>query len=71
MAEVFVRSPWQSQVHECDEMKAELAKMRTYPHLITEIYMDMNEKKPAATNGADISFITFCPFCGINLTNNE
>ena len=71
MAVVFTRSPWGSQIHECDEFKKALAKNRVYPHLVTEISFDLNEKSPILTNGADHSCVTFCPFCGINLKETE
>ena len=71
MSVVFERAPWGAQVHECDEFKKESAIARVYPALITEIYFDQSEKRPAVTNQADISYVRFCPYCGANLNNNE
>jgi len=71
MAEVFHRSQWGQQIHECDQLKEDLAKGGVYPLLVTEIYFDPQTKTPAASNGADVSHINFCPFCGTDLKEVE
>ena len=69
--DVFHRSPWGQQIHECAALKASLEATPIYPQLITEIYFDVSEKTPVATNGADLSQINFCPFCGTDLKEAE
>lgn len=71
MPEIFTRNAWDVQTHLCSAFTKVMESVTMRGQLVTEIYFDMNYNSPALTNGADVSLVNYCPFCGANLRETE
>lgn len=69
---VFDRDDGGNQIHECAPFRKEMARRDAQAApLVTQIVFSMTECAPILTNKADVSVVSYCPFCGTDLRDNE